>query len=217
MSKGPRHPFDDCIYSRTITDGQITWPYFFCFRSHRLIVESGSTPTCVAESCTAQLSSQRTTELPVCCSYLTSIAPLPSFLSSLSLLRLQQRRRFVRIVPTDQIPHDFRRICNLRLVNQLSNYTLKFICFGNVSHNFITKSQDWEPQLSASLGPLPLYIKESCVNPLTPHLVMTLTLKPHFLAFSVRYCRRLFLSYIRAHQRSFFLRVQLVDKLHASW
>jgi len=65
------------------------------------------------------------------------ITPLSSFLSSLSLLRLHWlRRRFVRIVPTDQIPHDFRRNCNSKLVNQLSKYTLKFLSFGKVSHYF---------------------------------------------------------------------------------
>jgi len=42
----------------------------------------------------------------------------------------------VGIVPTDQIPHDLRRICNSKLVNQLSKYNLKFICFGKVSYNF---------------------------------------------------------------------------------
>jgi len=114
------------------------------------------------------------------------MASLPYFLSSLSLSlsRLQLRTRFVRTMPTYQIPHDFRRICNSKLVNQLSKYTFKLIWFGKVSHNFITKSEDWEPQLSATLGPLP----SSCINPLTSHLAMTL--KRHVLAFSGRKCQR---------------------------
>jgi len=212
----PRHPCDDCIYSRTITDGQITWPYFFCFRSHRLIVESGSTPTCVAESCTAQLSSQRTTEMPVCFSYFTSIAPLPSFLSSLSLLRLQLRRRFVRIVPADQIPHDFRRICNSQLVNQikLSKYTLKFICYTETFHTISSQNLKTEKHnFQRHWGPTVVH-QEIMRQP--AYTTSCHDFEASFLIF-LRYCRRLFFSFVRAHQRSFFLWVHLVDKCHAAW